>query len=810
MNQSDPPVNGIASENTIVNQHDGIHSSNEKSLVSTTLAAEPIGPIEPDESDEPVEPDEPLLGNFSASSTEIALAGTSILIAKCYNIDGRLMPASINLNDCLTNDWGQLRWKLDGNAFESAQNVRLSDDGTLLKLVLLDGHGGHRWQSINLDEQISNSDGRLVFLDNALNKKSNDVDDTGDALSEPDITLTFSQRVKRAEDWAIKTLKTDLNSLALIRIGNTLLGEEVDVAIEYFNRAEPESQDPWKAVGLSRAYAAKEEFKNALESIQDALTIFRAQHGQAGQSKLASGEKAESESDGEVRDLFTCLNQVAQYQIKLGDEPAAIDFLEEALACRPSASSCRWRLVGLLCKNDRHSRAEELFDEWEKGSQELNGESPTAFVRNKADSDSFYSDLYPVVNFSKGTELYNRISKTFEDAIDEAERQERETDSSVLLHNRAIILASDGSEESLEAACQVWIDAHHISRDSEYPNDAVMYWSSKLAAMRYFDRAKEQLGSLPSMNNSDATAIIDKLKDDIMKIMTPYHKDHREYDRPTTYISALAQMADQHDYSKSFLKEDMTTAIEILTDEDIYNDASGVYILFQILLKHGDVEGALSAWSLYDRTDNRSRQQQRLHPELEEKEDVSETNPPENESANTKGDSDSNSHQGAEPEAKTDSDSRQPGDANPTEQPTEESEIEVDKYSYVCCDFCNKDLCSWAVDQEQWWCRYCPEVTFCTPCKDKLQLNQREKYVCGPNHDLVLVQHPDYNEEEIKGTNVRIGWKWENVQTAGTDGEMITKRERVGGRIVDLKEWVEILRVEWGVTATQSEGKVQL
>ena len=79
-----------------------------------------------------------------------------------------------------------------------------------------------------------------------------------------------------------------------------------------------------------------------------------------------------------------------------------------------------------------------------------------------------------------------------------------------------------------------------------------------------------------------------------------------------------------------------------------------------------------------------------------------------------------------------------------------------------------------------------------------------EKYICHPDHEFWRMKHCDYPEEDIEGMKVRIEWtaKWNE------DGSDYT---REAGRVVDLKDWLEILRKDWGIeaTTTTSEGRIQ-
>ena len=99
------------------------------------------------------------------SSQDITLDRDFDLIARCGDGGGGYRLTSVNLNDCLTNEFGNLRWKRGGNFGGSARNVRLADGGRVLECELADGGGGWRHGYVHLDERIGNEGGELRFLD---------------------------------------------------------------------------------------------------------------------------------------------------------------------------------------------------------------------------------------------------------------------------------------------------------------------------------------------------------------------------------------------------------------------------------------------------------------------------------------------------------------------------------------------------------------------------------------------------------------------------------------------------------------------
>ncbi|EME80814.1 uncharacterized protein MYCFIDRAFT_140484 [Pseudocercospora fijiensis CIRAD86] len=105
-----------------------------------------------------------MAGNFHGSSRNVYLDGRSTLVAECADVNGHHHRTAIDLNDCLTNTNGSLHWARGGNFAASARHIQLFDNGNGLEAELGDGRGGWKHNRINLNERISNDNGRLVML----------------------------------------------------------------------------------------------------------------------------------------------------------------------------------------------------------------------------------------------------------------------------------------------------------------------------------------------------------------------------------------------------------------------------------------------------------------------------------------------------------------------------------------------------------------------------------------------------------------------------------------------------------------------
>jgi hypothetical protein len=106
-----------------------------------------------------------MAGNYSASSRGTRLEDEGrTLVADCRDVNGNHRESRLDLNACLTNTNGSLRWARNGNFRASARDVRLVDGGRVLEAELGDGRGGWVRNHVRLDERIENDNGRLSMV----------------------------------------------------------------------------------------------------------------------------------------------------------------------------------------------------------------------------------------------------------------------------------------------------------------------------------------------------------------------------------------------------------------------------------------------------------------------------------------------------------------------------------------------------------------------------------------------------------------------------------------------------------------------
>lgn len=106
----------------------------------------------------------PARGHFHASSSGINLVQQRYLVAQCRDVRGVPRRSQLDLNDCLSNDNGHFKWSKGGNFTASARNVKLVEDGRVLKAQLKECNGRWRDATVHLPHRVTNKNGQLALL----------------------------------------------------------------------------------------------------------------------------------------------------------------------------------------------------------------------------------------------------------------------------------------------------------------------------------------------------------------------------------------------------------------------------------------------------------------------------------------------------------------------------------------------------------------------------------------------------------------------------------------------------------------------
>ena len=91
----------------------------------------------------------------------ISSAGVYFL-AECADVNGHR--SLLDLNDCLANKKGRLRWTTGGNFAMSARHMRLVNDGKRFVPVVADPDRNWAEKWVSLNRRITNENGVLKVL----------------------------------------------------------------------------------------------------------------------------------------------------------------------------------------------------------------------------------------------------------------------------------------------------------------------------------------------------------------------------------------------------------------------------------------------------------------------------------------------------------------------------------------------------------------------------------------------------------------------------------------------------------------------
>lgn len=200
--------------------------------------------------------------------------------------------------------------------------------------------------------------------------------------------------------------------------------------------------------------------------------------------------------------------------------------------------------------------------------------------------------------------------------------------------------------------------------------------------------------------------------------------------------------------SQELLLNEMKNGIDILSDDDPTNDVAGYIMIADILTHTGDDLNALSAWSL-------------IGPGVRYEKT-----------------GDEKAKDGTEPSLPA--------------QKT--SPVQEDWASgYYCDGLCDKHM---TVADSIWCCKLCSSVQFHDECREKLLKGALTHFVCSPEHDWLHVP-PLIDEFQATGKGrVRV------------EGEL-KDGKRVGGRIVAVEDWLDTIKVTWGITSPVPEAQTE-
>lgn len=531
------------------------------------------------------------------------------------------------------------------------------------------------------------------------------------------------------------------DSLWFERLGSTYLKHEnYDCALGAFRQAKELDKDSWQAdEGLALTFAGQEKYQLAADEMETVLGAFR-------KTDDLRKEKA-------VR-FVQNLRYLAIWKTELKEPDEAIKLYREALDIDPYEYKCVHGLLKVLESQGRIAEAQSLLDHMrdQSGKKQTKKHGVNLLVEMHLDFalDDNGADYYRTIfSITQKSQDYESLHQTLQSAIDVARHGKNGTTENndllgVLLFYQGSALARKHNDKS--KAIPIWEECYKLALTMATPalmqagRDAVRemssyYFTQAIAAGYGSQGAQDHLQNLIrfatiSVENKNEwwvyEDVVSRTSEMAKLLLGRYYRINGE----------LAK-------AQEYLRVDVQSGLDLLSDEDSENDWQGYFKLTQVLLHYGDDLNALSAWSLIAPHDLKA------HSVVSEEE------------------------------------------TKVSEAPASSTAV-IKRSGYVsqtCDGYCGKE---WGFADDFYCCKYCLDVQFDQKCLDRLRAGTLDRDICSKDHEWLHV--PPWSDEEYfavgKG-RVRVG------------GEM-RDGKRIGGEVVDVETWLDMLRKEWGISKPDS------
>jgi len=437
------------------------------------------------------------------------------------------------------------------------------------------------------------------------------------------------------------------------------------------------------------------------------------------------------------------LNHWGNYYESHGQKEKALSLYEEAFKRKPDDLSCCWTVLKLHCMvSEKQESALQLLEAWSIDNEKFGGQSPALSLLEMTEQDDFDDQLLPLVRNIKDEMLRTQILAVAAEAVALAGKTPANHIHCRLFYLRGVACYMSTSLERRAQAIQLWertLTALPANDDNYWETISILTKASVNITKYRFDASRDKLVSSPGLTLAEKTVILQDLKDYFRRTTKACAalEDPSGADSAEGFIIGFCSLIGLHEDARQMCKREMGQALEILSDSDPDNDNVGSQLLARILCTLGDKVGALTAFSLLDR---KILIQSLL----------------------TDGKSD-------------------------TYIPAADK---VGHGMWRTCDGCGKDMYSSDFDGI-WWCHFCAEIDLCTACKIKHEQGVLRLELCNTAHvpSFLHLFHTEYTMEELESGKVSVDWEYEEDGQGGFS--------RIGGRIIDLSEWVENLRKLW-------------
>ncbi|EXJ79464.1 hypothetical protein A1O3_08966 [Capronia epimyces CBS 606.96] len=568
------------------------------------------------------------------------------------------------------------------------------------------------------------------------------------------------ERIASAATWAQEALgikEESLNSLWYERLGDTCYAfSEYAAARDRFEKAKNLPDTRWTAnqgwavatFELGMADNSEELKMLACDEMETVLTVLRGLF------------KSGSASDVECRMLVENVKQLASWQKGLNQLDKTLALYQEALEVDPYEHGTHCDLLQLLYKQNKLEDARKSL----LGSP---GQDVTTGVRDRdtsifvsllqylaetEDDEGHLGVMNIIVILAGADQTFSQFTlEALQSAIVDARKNNNTVGEGILLLYQGIILARGSADNNrIQQAARSWEDCMSLYLTFQYHLMRTQDYAARYMTQYYFNQSINQSRQVSLQGGDDEH---EQHFSKLLRISRQSANWSHSF-KPDSYLAACYVQQGKLDKARALFMDDMIMALEILSDQDPDNDYYGYKYLANILMHVGDDLNALSAWSLLGPSDLFRSKEEDGHSESE---GAKESEP--------------------EPEPESVEDTRSISEGQHEHQ-------REGPLTYRCDGGCGH---YWTYASDMYICRFCPDTQFTGDCLEKVRTGKLERFICHPVHSWLHV--PVWSDEEA----LAVGQGRVKVRGSLVDGQ------RVGGEVVDIKDWLDELREQWNV-----------
>lgn len=610
----------------------------------------------------------------------------------------------------------------------------------------------------------------------------------------------YAEAVEKAAKWVQKTLAiNELNSLWYERLAETHSG---DAAIDAFKKAISLDNPGWQAFkGLAEAYFHQGDTASAAFEMEKAVVMLRDIQGAGAMNR-----------DFLIENLI----ELGEWNAALNKPEEAIKNFQEVLDVNSEKTEAHFQILKVLLTAGLEEQARERISTMSQKAEDSDLTLLSAVFQSliststRGGTEEIFGLLFSI---TQTTPLFSTLLENMEQAIEYAKKTEQAYDQAVLLLYKGIAIYHYDKREhrTTELALTIWEECKALNSKNYGETrrlQDVHSRAGKLIATYHFHEAR---------SSPNPTSHVEKLE---KMVARPFRIGSTD-EHIRSYLGCYYTLAGDLARAKKVFLEDMKSALAMLYDDTDDNDSQGFYRLADILMHCGDELNALSAWSLLGPKDEsvearildfpEEPQRTMAHHLITSVHDRCEADAPLPEicdalrkeieilssKLNEAPELEENvSHLAAldnirakmtELEALAAENSKEAIPAPPTER------------TGGLYNTCDGRVCGtyWTYANDFYCCKICPDVQFCKDCLEQLQNGNLKRFVCNPKHDWLHVPIWDDKEfAEVRRGKVKI------------HGEM-KDGKRVGGEVVAVEEWLNVLKDEWEIPRNADLGPVR-